>query len=96
MLAVQNASGNPHDVSVAAILGAHTQKFDDILNAVQNNKSTLQPNIDALCIDVGHLREVHKKLKDGVASTERAVAELHPPDECYPAHQGLAKRGFAP
>ncbi|KAJ1211299.1 hypothetical protein NDU88_006660 [Pleurodeles waltl] len=33
--------------------------------------------IDALCIDVGHLREEHKK--DCVASTEGSVAELRSP-----------------
>ncbi|KAJ1178120.1 hypothetical protein NDU88_003367 [Pleurodeles waltl] len=63
MSATQRERGRP-DLSVTAILAAHTHKFEDILNAVQSIKSTLEPKIDALCIDVGHLREEHKKLKD--------------------------------
>ncbi|KAJ1165565.1 hypothetical protein NDU88_005986 [Pleurodeles waltl] len=63
-------SGVPQDLPVSAILAAHTQKFDDILSAIQSIKSTLEPKIDALCIDMGHLREEHKKLKDRVASAE--------------------------
>ncbi|KAJ1215946.1 hypothetical protein NDU88_003552 [Pleurodeles waltl] len=57
---------------MSAILASHTQKFDDILNAVQSIKSTLEHKIDALCIDMGHMREEHKKLKDRVASAEGA------------------------
>ncbi|KAJ1201096.1 hypothetical protein NDU88_004911 [Pleurodeles waltl] len=66
------------DALVATILAAHTQKFDDILNAVQSIKSTLEPKIDVLRIDMGHLRENHKKLKDLVATTESTVSELRP------------------
>ncbi|KAJ1185575.1 hypothetical protein NDU88_002367 [Pleurodeles waltl] len=69
----QSHSGAPQDLSVSDILAAHTQKFDDILRAVQSIKSTLEPKIDALCIDMGHLREEHKKLKERVTSMEESV-----------------------
>ncbi|KAJ1138201.1 hypothetical protein NDU88_004592 [Pleurodeles waltl] len=64
------------DALVATILATLHKKFNDILNAVQNIKSTLEPKIDALRIDIGHLREDHKKLKDHVATTEKTVSEL--------------------
>ncbi|KAJ1113366.1 hypothetical protein NDU88_001612 [Pleurodeles waltl] len=79
MSAAQNESGAPQDLSVSAIIADHTQKFDNILNAVQSIKSTLEPKIDALFIDVGQLREEHKKLKDRVVTTEVAVSGLRPP-----------------
>ncbi|KAJ1206423.1 hypothetical protein NDU88_001828 [Pleurodeles waltl] len=75
----QSNTGAPQDLSVPAILGAHTQKFDDILRALQSVKSTLEPKIDALCIDMGNLREEHKKLKKRVTSMEGGVAEMRPP-----------------
>ncbi|KAJ1127742.1 hypothetical protein NDU88_006135 [Pleurodeles waltl] len=76
MLAMQSEPGALPDLSVTAILVVHTQKFKDILNAAQSINSTLEPKIDALRIDVGHLREEHKKLKDRVATTESTVSEL--------------------
>ncbi|KAJ1176627.1 hypothetical protein NDU88_001898 [Pleurodeles waltl] len=78
VLEAQRDPGAPLDSSVTAILGAHTEKFDDILNAVQSIKSILEPKIDALHIDVGHLREEHKKLKDRVTTTEGTISELCP------------------
>ncbi|KAJ1121135.1 hypothetical protein NDU88_009263 [Pleurodeles waltl] len=66
------------DVLVMTILVEHTQTFNDILNAVQSIKSTLEPKDDALHIDLDHLSEDHKKLKDRVATTESTVSELHP------------------
>ncbi|KAJ1127336.1 hypothetical protein NDU88_005739 [Pleurodeles waltl] len=48
---------NSPDASLAATLAEHSQRFNDI-------KDTLEPKIEALCIDMGHLREDHKKLKD--------------------------------
>ncbi|KAJ1137952.1 hypothetical protein NDU88_004346 [Pleurodeles waltl] len=68
--------GAPPDSLVTAILGTHTHKFEDILNAVQSIKATLEPKIDALHIDVGHLREEHKKLKERVTSAEGTISEL--------------------
>ncbi|KAJ1139208.1 hypothetical protein NDU88_005583 [Pleurodeles waltl] len=75
----QSNTGAPQDLSVQAILAAHTKKFDDILRAVQSIKSTLEPKIDALCIDMGHLRKEHKKLKERVTSMEGEVTEMRPP-----------------
>ncbi|KAJ1195666.1 hypothetical protein NDU88_004934 [Pleurodeles waltl] len=49
------------DYSLAITLVEHTQKCKDILNAVLDIKTTLEPKIDALRIDIGHLREDHKK-----------------------------------
>ncbi|KAJ1161607.1 hypothetical protein NDU88_002091 [Pleurodeles waltl] len=67
---------DPQDLSVSAILAAHTQRFDNILRAVQSVKSTLEPKIDALCIDMGHLHEEHKKLKQRVTSMVEQEAWL--------------------
>ncbi|KAJ1207929.1 hypothetical protein NDU88_003319 [Pleurodeles waltl] len=64
MLEAQRDPGAPPDPSVPATSAAHTQKFDNILNAVRSIKSTLEPKINALHIDVGHLCEEHKKLND--------------------------------
>ncbi|KAJ1105293.1 hypothetical protein NDU88_002701 [Pleurodeles waltl] len=75
---IQREPGASLDISVAAILAAHTQKFEGILNAVQSIKSTLEPKIDALRIDVGQLREALKKLKDRAATTKSTVSELRP------------------
>ncbi|KAJ1171484.1 hypothetical protein NDU88_003345 [Pleurodeles waltl] len=75
----QSNSGAPQDLSMSAILAAHTQKFDKILRAVQSVKSTLEPKIDTLCIDMGHLRKEHKKLKERVTSMEGEVAEMGSP-----------------
>ncbi|KAJ1102843.1 hypothetical protein NDU88_000284 [Pleurodeles waltl] len=47
------------DASLAATLAEHTQKFKDILNAVLDTRTTLEPKIDALQIDISHLREDH-------------------------------------
>ncbi|KAJ1115905.1 hypothetical protein NDU88_004125 [Pleurodeles waltl] len=72
----QGGLGTPPDSSVTAILEAHTQKFEDILTAVQSIKYTLEPRIAALHIDVGHLREEHKKLKERVTSAEGTISVL--------------------
>ncbi|KAJ1146351.1 hypothetical protein NDU88_012628 [Pleurodeles waltl] len=77
-LEAQRDTGAPPDPSETAILAAHAQKFDDILNAVQSIKSTLEPKVDALHIGVGYLREEHKKPKDRVTTTESTVSELCP------------------
>ncbi|KAJ1140244.1 hypothetical protein NDU88_006601 [Pleurodeles waltl] len=76
--AAQREPGASPDTSVAAILAANTQTFEDLLNAVQSIKSTPEPKIDALRIDMGHLWEEHKKLKDRVATTQSTVSELRP------------------
>ncbi|KAJ1096935.1 hypothetical protein NDU88_002065 [Pleurodeles waltl] len=78
MTVAQREPGASPYTLVATILAAHAQKFEDILNAVQSIKSTLEPKIDALHIDVGHLREEHNKLKDRTVTTESTVSELCP------------------
>ncbi|KAJ1189688.1 hypothetical protein NDU88_006430 [Pleurodeles waltl] len=50
--------------------GLKTVRQEDI-------KSTLEPKIDALRIDIGHLREDRKKLKDRVETTEKTESEMH-------------------
>ncbi|KAJ1208185.1 hypothetical protein NDU88_003571 [Pleurodeles waltl] len=49
----QREPGASPDTSVATIVATHTERFEDILHAVQSIKSTLEPKIDALRIDVG-------------------------------------------
>ncbi|KAJ1093293.1 hypothetical protein NDU88_006398 [Pleurodeles waltl] len=56
----------------------HSQRVDEILNAVLDIKTTLEPKIDALRIDMGHMREDHKKLKEQVEATEFTMASLRP------------------
>ncbi|KAJ1179173.1 hypothetical protein NDU88_004409 [Pleurodeles waltl] len=70
--------GGSPDTLLATMLAEHTQKFNDILNAVQDIKSTLEPKTDALQIDIGHLHEDHKKLKDRVEAIENTVSEMRP------------------
>ncbi|KAJ1127841.1 hypothetical protein NDU88_006234 [Pleurodeles waltl] len=69
---------NPPDTSLTATLAEHSQKFNDILNAVLNIKNTLETKIDALWIDMGHLREDHKKLKERVEATKSTVSDVRP------------------
>ncbi|KAJ1140858.1 hypothetical protein NDU88_007196 [Pleurodeles waltl] len=88
---VQSGSGVPQDLPVSAILVAHTQKFDDILHAVQSIKSTVEPKIDTLCIEMGHLREEHKKLKERVASAEGGLGMVGGQRHGF----GLAAEAFA-
>ncbi|KAJ1173687.1 hypothetical protein NDU88_005513 [Pleurodeles waltl] len=76
--AVLGERGDSRDASLATKLAKHTQKFNDILNAVQDIKSTLEPKIDSLGIPIGHLHEDHKKLKDRVEATENTVSEMCP------------------
>ncbi|KAJ1163532.1 hypothetical protein NDU88_003990 [Pleurodeles waltl] len=83
---VQGGLGIPPDSSVTAILGAHTQKFEDILTAVQKHKVHFGTKIDALHINVGHLREEHKKLKERVTSAEGTISVLFPSLESATKH----------
>ncbi|KAJ1115482.1 hypothetical protein NDU88_003706 [Pleurodeles waltl] len=69
---------NSSDISLAATLAEHFQKFNDILNAVIDIKATLELKIDSLRIDMGHLREYHKKLKERVEATENAIPDMQP------------------
>ncbi|KAJ1200825.1 hypothetical protein NDU88_004646 [Pleurodeles waltl] len=64
--------GGSPDASLATTPAEHTQKFNDILNTVLDIKSTLESKINSLRIDIGHLREDHKKLKDRVETTENS------------------------
>ncbi|KAJ1106181.1 hypothetical protein NDU88_003584 [Pleurodeles waltl] len=41
-------------------------------------ETTLEPKMDALRIDIGHLREEHKKLKERVNAPKNTVSDLHP------------------
>ncbi|KAJ1194798.1 hypothetical protein NDU88_004084 [Pleurodeles waltl] len=56
--------------NTVATLAEHSQRFNKILSAVLDIKSTLQPKIDALLIDKHHMREDHKKLKERVEAAE--------------------------
>ncbi|KAJ1150287.1 hypothetical protein NDU88_003082 [Pleurodeles waltl] len=67
--------GSP-DALLARTLAEHTQKYKDILNTVLDIKTTLEPKIDALQIDIGHLCEDHKKWKDCVEATENTVSDM--------------------
>ncbi|KAJ1118383.1 hypothetical protein NDU88_006574 [Pleurodeles waltl] len=69
---------NSPDTLLVATLAEHTQKFHDIMNAVLDIKTTLEPKIDALRVDMGHLREYHKKLKGRVEATENTVSDMRP------------------
>ncbi|KAJ1163227.1 hypothetical protein NDU88_003690 [Pleurodeles waltl] len=51
---------NSPDASLVVPLAEHSQRFNDILSAVLDIKTTLEPKIDTLRIDMGHLREDHK------------------------------------
>ncbi|KAJ1123301.1 hypothetical protein NDU88_001772 [Pleurodeles waltl] len=54
----------PTGGSLKSTLTAHSSRFDEILAAVFDIKAMLEPKIDALKIDMGLLREDHKKLKE--------------------------------
>ncbi|KAJ1131530.1 hypothetical protein NDU88_009866 [Pleurodeles waltl] len=69
---------SPPNATLAAALAEHSQRFNEILSAVLDIKTTLEPKIDALCIDMGHMREDHKKLKERVKATESTVSALRP------------------
>ncbi|KAJ1081915.1 hypothetical protein NDU88_002087 [Pleurodeles waltl] len=69
---------NSTDTSLAATLAEHSQRFNDILSAVLDIKATLEPKVDALRIDMVHLREDHKKLKDRLEATENTVSDMPP------------------
>ncbi|KAJ1201084.1 hypothetical protein NDU88_004900 [Pleurodeles waltl] len=96
---VVGGRGGDPDASLATILAEHTQKFNDILNAVQDIKCTLEPKNNALRIDIGHLRKYHKKLKDCVESTENTVSEMCPTVAALPltstTYKMRVKRGTA-
>ncbi|KAJ1181782.1 hypothetical protein NDU88_006981 [Pleurodeles waltl] len=63
---------------LAATLAVHSQRFDEILTAVLDIKTTLEPKIDTVVIDMGHMQEDHKKLKEHVDATEFTMAALRP------------------
>ncbi|KAJ1093484.1 hypothetical protein NDU88_006584 [Pleurodeles waltl] len=64
------------EASLAATLTEYTQRFNDILNAVLDIKTTLEHKIDALRINMGHLREDHKKLKERIEAAETTVSNM--------------------
>ncbi|KAJ1115818.1 hypothetical protein NDU88_004040 [Pleurodeles waltl] len=59
-------------------LAKHSQRFDEILHMVLDIKTTLGPKIDALQMDMGHMRKDHKKLKERVEATESTMASIRP------------------
>ncbi|KAJ1185073.1 hypothetical protein NDU88_001868 [Pleurodeles waltl] len=59
----------PPPAFLVATLAEHSQRFNEILSAVLEIKTTLEPKIDALRIDMGHMREDHKKVKEQVEAT---------------------------
>ncbi|KAJ1101343.1 hypothetical protein NDU88_006412 [Pleurodeles waltl] len=63
---------------LAVTLAEHSQRSDEILNVVLDIKTTLEPKIAALQIDMGCMREDHKKLKERVEAMESTVASLRP------------------
>ncbi|KAJ1143660.1 hypothetical protein NDU88_009965 [Pleurodeles waltl] len=64
--------------SLTNMLIEHSPKFEELLTAVLDIKSTLGPKIDALRIDMGHARKDYKKLKEHVNNTESMLATFHP------------------
>ncbi|KAJ1209425.1 hypothetical protein NDU88_004803 [Pleurodeles waltl] len=69
---------SPPNASLAATLAEHSQRFNDILSAVLDIKTTLEPKIDVLRMDMGHLQEDHKKLKEREEATETTVSDMRP------------------
>ncbi|KAJ1115921.1 hypothetical protein NDU88_004141 [Pleurodeles waltl] len=69
---------HPSDTSLTATLAERTQKFNNILHPVLYVKTTLEPKIDELWIDMGHMCEDHKKLKEHVEATENMVSDMRP------------------
>ncbi|KAJ1205940.1 hypothetical protein NDU88_001359 [Pleurodeles waltl] len=75
---VQGDRRNSPDASLAGTLPEHSQKCNDILNVVLHIQTRGKPKIDALRIDMGHLHEDFKKLKERVDATENTVSDMHP------------------
>ncbi|KAJ1217818.1 hypothetical protein NDU88_005405 [Pleurodeles waltl] len=70
----------------------HSQRFDEILNAVLHTKTTLEPKIDPLQMDMDHMREDHKKLKERVEAMESTMASLKPTVTDATSHIRLYRR----
>ncbi|KAJ1186610.1 hypothetical protein NDU88_003391 [Pleurodeles waltl] len=76
----------PQAEPLSATLVVHSCRFDEILAAVLGIKTTLEPKIDALRIDMGHMRDDHKKLKDRIEATESTLASPRPSVSDTTAH----------
>ncbi|KAJ1092333.1 hypothetical protein NDU88_005444 [Pleurodeles waltl] len=75
------ATGDMHHPargSIGTTLTAQSHRFDEILSAVLDAMTTLEPKINTLRIKMGLLREASKRLKDQVANTESTLAFIGP------------------
>ncbi|KAJ1122569.1 hypothetical protein NDU88_001055 [Pleurodeles waltl] len=72
--------------SLGSILATHSRRFHEILLAVLDNKTTLEPKIDTLRIDMGLITDDRKKLKERLKTTESNLASLVPPVSDANAH----------
>ncbi|KAJ1217362.1 hypothetical protein NDU88_004956 [Pleurodeles waltl] len=66
----------PAGGSTETTLATQSHRLDEILTAVLDVKTTLELEINALRIDMGLLREDHKKQKVQVAITESTLASV--------------------
>ncbi|KAJ1179269.1 hypothetical protein NDU88_004503 [Pleurodeles waltl] len=68
----------PAGRSLENMLATHSCRFDEILLGVLDIKTSLEPKIDTLRIDMVLLREDHKKLKECIESTDSTLASFRP------------------
>ena len=78
----QAERGNPDDNevlrSLESKLDTHTKQFEKILAAIRDTKCALEAKIDTVALDVGLLREDHKKLADRVSEIEFTHSTVRP------------------
>ncbi|KAJ1179606.1 hypothetical protein NDU88_004840 [Pleurodeles waltl] len=73
-----SATLHPPDATLEHTLAGHSRKFAEILGAVLDIKSFLDPKTDALGINQGLMREVHMKVKDQVEGSKSMLLMLRP------------------
>ena len=78
----QAEKGNPDDNAVLrnldSKLDTHTEQFEKILTAIRDTKCALEAKIDTVAVDVGLLREDHKKLAARVSEVESTHSTVRP------------------
>ncbi|KAJ1217019.1 hypothetical protein NDU88_004616 [Pleurodeles waltl] len=53
-------------------------KYAELIDAVQSLRTSLEPKLNTLMIDMGQMRDVHNKPKEKVVAQETNISELRP------------------
>ncbi|KAJ1198726.1 hypothetical protein NDU88_002565 [Pleurodeles waltl] len=63
---------------VTETLATHSIKFDKVLQAVLETKTSLEAKIDSVTTEVNILRAEHRKLLERVTTNEATIEMIHP------------------